>query len=131
MSEQWAIALGILAVNFPLVIAYVVAERRGWIDGPSAVAAKKLLLAEKDEEIDRQTDELDAGRKARVAKEQEIRAECDARVAYVEARRKEERDGRIAAEKRVTMLTEATREITGLLQDVRVEIARGSGHAGG
>lgn len=127
MTDEWKLALGILAVNFPLVIAYIVAERKGWIDGPSAVAAKKILLAEKDDEIERGTAELAAVRRAREAKEAEMRAEFDERIAYMEARRREEREGRVAAEKRVTMLTEATREITGLLQDVRVEMARRAG----
>ncbi len=127
MTDEWKLAAGILAVNFPLVIAYIVAERKGWIDGPSAVAAKKTLLAEKDDEIERGTAELAAVRRAREAKEAEMRAEFEKRLEYMEARRKEERDGRVAAEKRVTMLTEATREITGLLQDVRVEMARRAG----
>lgn len=118
--EAVPIAIGIVAVNFPLILLYVVGERRGWIDGPSAVQAKKKLLAEKDAELER------AG-----AREGTIRRELDERLAYVEARRKEEREGRVAAEKRVTMLTEATREITGLLQDVRVELARRVSNAGG
>lgn len=127
MTDEWKLAAGILAVNFPLVIAYIVAERKGWIDGPSAVAAKRTLLAEKDDEIERGTAELAAVRRAREAKEAEMRAEFEERIAYMEARRKEEREGRVSAEKRVTMLTEATREITGLLQDVRVEMARRAG----
>lgn len=46
VNEQIAIAIGIVVVNFPLILLYVVGERRGWIDGPSAVQAKKKLLAE-------------------------------------------------------------------------------------
>lgn len=102
MNEQAALAIGILIVNFPIVALLFIGERRGWIAFGGTIRAKEG--------------------EAKLWRE---------RWEYVEARRKEEREGRISAEKRVTMLTEATREITGLLQDVRVELARRVGNAGG
>lgn len=90
------VAIAILVVNFPIVALLFVGERRGWIAFGGTLRAK--------------SDEATLWRE---------------RFEYVEARRKEERDGRIQAEKRVTVLTEATRDITALLQDVRVELARG------
>lgn len=48
-------------------------------------------------------------------------------LAYVEARRAEEREGRIAAEKRVSAFTTSFNEVLTVMRGIKEEVIRGGG----
>lgn len=116
-----SVAIAIVLVNFPLVSLFVLAQQKGWIVfGKQHDAIVKTL-----------NEDLMRAREQAEERERALRNDYERRIDYMDARRKEEREGRISAEKRVTALSEVTNKMVDLMQDIRVELARVFGNASG
>lgn len=78
-------------------------------------------------QLDAALDELEAVRTARNTREHQIRTEAANQVAYVEARRVEERAARLAADERLDQALALVREQGKTLDELRIDVARLTG----
>lgn len=103
---DWLLAL---VVNIPLAsaVAYGFISRKVRSEG-EFLDQQKAFLAEQTRREDQHTRE----------------------IAYLDARRTEEREGRLAAERRVTALTERWDRALDTLAGIERELIRGAGRSG-
>lgn len=112
--------IGVLGVVF--IGGWLLYTRRlrtqGEINEQAVNFGKALAAAEADR---------DKALAAVISERDNDRKTFEVQLSYVEARRVEEREGRIAAEKTMAVLTDAVDNVAALLQGVKEEVIRGSG----
>jgi hypothetical protein len=119
-AKEWGAPLAAL-VLFAIALLF---KRKRKRDGIEIEGAPLLVPGW---QLDAAADELVAVRKARSDFEHHIRTEAAAQVAYVEARRAEERAARMASDERLGTALEIVREQGRTLDELRIDVARLTG----
>ena len=132
MPPEWGPALVALLREFGLPLAGLVAfasaillKRKRKRDDGREVEGAALLVP--GYQLDDARDELDALRASHSQREFEIRSEAANQIAYVEARRVEERAARLAADERLAAAVELVRAQGQTLDELRIDVARLTG----